>query len=248
MASEHLLRRDLVEVCRRLYERGLIVAGDGNVSCRVAGDRFLTTPSGVCKGYLKPEQLVVVDGQGRRIAGGSKPSSEFGMHAAVYRVRDDVQAVVHAHPPIATAFSVAGVSLAAPILTEVVLTLGSIPTAPYATPGTPEVAEGLAPLVRLYDACLLDHHGAVTVGRDLFEAYYRMETLEQTAHVAYVAHGLGGARPLGPESVAALLGTRRSLGLREIPVGGGFGSAQTGIKTVPDGVTGRAGEEQRHGY
>ncbi|MBO9541696.1 class II aldolase/adducin family protein [bacterium] len=213
-----ILSHALIDVCRRLYERGLIVAADGNVSCRIDAERFLTTPSGMCKGFLSPEDLVVVDLAGRALQGRRKPSSEFGMHAAVYRVRPDVKAVVHAHPPTATAFSVAGVSLMAPILTEVVIGLGAIPTAPYATPGTPQVGEGVARLLVDYDCCILSHHGAVTVGQDLFEAFYRMETLEQTAKVALAAHTLGGPRPLGEDQVEALARTRRAMGLREIPV------------------------------
>lgn len=233
MPTEYELRKQLVEVCRRLYERELIVAMDGNVSCRVGPNRFLTTPSGVCKGYLSPDQLVAADQDGKKLTGTLKPSSEFGMHAAIYAVRPDVMAIVHAHPPTATAFSVAGVSLAEPILTEVVLTVGSIPTAPYATPGTPEVAESIRSLLTTFDCCILDHHGVVTVGRDLFEAFYRMETVEQTAKVALVAQQLGGARPLAPHQIGPLQVTRKALGLREVPIGGVSGQPPMGMKTIP---------------
>lgn len=211
MATEYELRRQMIDVCRRLYDRQLIVASDGNVSCRLAGNRFLTTPSGLCKGDLKPEQLVVVDGGGKKVSGTLKPSSEFGMHAAIYQVRPDVLAVVHAHPPSATAFTVAGISLAAPILTEVVLMLGAIHTAPYATPGTPEVGAGVRQILSTFDSCLLDHHGAVTVGKDLREAYHRMETVEQTAKIAMIAHSLGGAVPLECRQVEALQVVRQSI-------------------------------------
>lgn len=211
MSNESVLREQLVEVCRQLYAKELIVATDGNVSARLGSDRFLTTPSGVCKGHLSPEMLVVVDGEGRRLEGELKPSSEFGMHQAIYAVRPDIEAIVHAHPPTATAFSVAGVSLEAPILTEVVLTLGTIPTTPYATPGTPEVAEAVRTVARTHDAFILDHHGAVSVGRSLFEAYYRMETVEQTAKVHLMAHQLGGIRPLGAAQVAGLEEIRRKM-------------------------------------
>lgn len=233
MPNEFELRKQLIEVCRRLYERELIVAMDGNVSCRVGPNRFLTTPSGVCKGYLTPDQLVVVDLDGKKLAGTLKPSSEFGMHAAVYAVRPDAMAIVHAHPPTATAFSVAGVSLADPILTEVVLTVGSIPTAAYATPGTPEVADSIRSLIATYDCCILDHHGVVTVGRDLFEAYYRMETVEQTAKVTLIAHQLGGAHALTPQQIGPLQGIRKALGLREVPIGGVSGQPPVGMKTIP---------------
>ncbi len=211
MIDEKTLREQLVRVCRQLYAKELIVATDGNVSARLDSERYLTTPSGVCKGHLEPEMLVVVDAEGRRLEGTLKPSSEFGMHLAIYAVRPDAQAIVHAHPPTATAFSVAGVSLEPPILTEVVLTLGSIPTTPYATPGTPDVGEAVRHAATTHDAFILDHHGAVTLGRSLDEAYYRMETVEQTAKVHLIAHQLGGIRPLDRSQVEALNEIRRKM-------------------------------------
>jgi L-fuculose-phosphate aldolase len=218
MLDENALRAALVRVCRHLYDQQLIVATDGNCSVRLDGERFLTTPSGVCKGQLDPDMLVVVDTQGRkaasrRLAVDLSPSSEFGMHLAIYAVRPDVQAVVHAHPPTATAFSVAGVSLEPPILTEVVLTLGTIPTAPYATPGTAELGEAVQAIARTHDAFILDHHGAVTLGRSLDEALHRMETVEQTAKVHLYAHQLGGIHPLDHAQVAALAEIRRKAAL-----------------------------------
>jgi len=211
MTVEQALREQLVRVCRHLYAKELIVATDGNVSARLGEDHFLTTPSGVCKGDLTPDMLVVVDADGQHVRGALKPSSEFGMHLAIYRVRPDVSAVVHAHPPTATAFSVAGVSLEPPILTEVVLTVGSIPTTPYATPGTPEVGAAVRAVAATHDAFILDHHGAVTLGRTLDEAYHRMETVEQTAKVHLMAHQLGGIRPLTGPQVQALEEIRRKL-------------------------------------
>lgn len=209
MTPEHALREQLAAVCRKLYQRQLIVATDGNVSVRLGPDRFLTTPTGVCKGDLTPDMAVVVDGQGQPVSEGFMPSSEFGMHLAIYAVRPDAQAIVHAHPPTATAFSVAGRSLEAPILTEVLLTLGSIPTTPYATPGTPEVAEAVRAIARNHEAFILDHHGAVTLGRDLAEAYHRMETVEQTAKVHLAAHQLGGIHPLDRAQIEPLDAIRR---------------------------------------
>lgn len=211
MPEERTLRDQLVRVCRRLYAKELIVATDGNVSARLGPERFLTTPSGVCKGELEPEMLVVVDGEGRRLEGSLEPSSEFGMHRAIYQVRPEIEAIVHAHPPTATAFSVAGVSLEAPILTEVVLTVGAIPTTPYATPGTSEVGVVVRDVALTHDAFILDHHGAVTLGRTLDEAYHRMETVEQTAKVHLVAHQLGGIRPLDRAQVGALEEIRRKM-------------------------------------
>lgn len=220
MAHEHEHRRELIRVAHRLYDRELIVATDGNLSCRLTEDRFLTTPSGFCKGELTSDDLVVVDRHGRRRSGRHAPSSEFALHAAIYAVRPDVMAVVHAHPPLATAFTVAGRSLEAPLLTEVVLMLGTIPTAPYATPGSIEVAADAARVLATHDACLMAHHGAVTVGRSLREAHQRMEVVEQTARVALAAHALGGARPLPDEAVATLLALRSTLGLSPAPGAG----------------------------
>lgn len=209
--TEFELRKQVARICHRLYERELIVANAGNVSARVGRDRFLTTPSGVCKGWLEPGDLVVVDGQGRRLAGSRPPSSEFEMHRVIYEERPDVSAIVHAHPALATAFTVAGRDLGEPILTEGLLTIGEIVTAPYATPGTPAVGAGLRDLVRQHDAILLAHHGAVTCAKDLDTAFWYMEIVEHTARTYLAAEALGGARPLPGAEVERLLGIRQRL-------------------------------------
>ncbi len=209
--TEFELRKQLTRICHLLYERELIIANAGNVSVRAGRGRFLTTPTGTCKGWIEPADLVVVDDQGRKLSGARPPSSEFDMHRVIYEVRPDVNAIVHAHPALATAFTVAGRSLAAPVLTEGLLTIGVIVTAGYATPGTPALGAGLRDLVRQHDAILLEHHGAVTCGKDLDTAFWAMEIVEHTARTHLAAEALGGARSLPGTEVDRLLGVRQRL-------------------------------------
>ncbi len=208
MPTEYELRRQVVEICRRLYDRGLIVGTAGNVSVRAGSDRFVTTPTGVPKAHLEPGDLVAVDASGRKLAGSRQPSSEFALHRTIYALRPDVGAIVHAHPAAATAFSVAGVSLAEPVVTEAAQTIGRIATAPYATPGTPAVGGGVAALVVEHDVIVLDHHGAVACGKDLETAFGFMETLEHTARTVLYARMLGQVLPLPAGEADRLLAAR----------------------------------------
>lgn len=182
-------------VGRRLWERDLIGATEGNLSARLGPDRILCTPSGLSKGHLVPDDLIVVDGTGAPIGGGL-PSSEIRLHVGALRERPDCAAVVHAHPPIATAFSVAGVALPDDLLPEAMYVLGPVAIAPFSMPGTDEVPDRLKPLWRNHKTILLSHHGAVTLGRDLWDAAYRMETLERVARVISAARLLGSLQPL----------------------------------------------------
>jgi L-fuculose-phosphate aldolase len=203
MEIEVQLKQEIVRICRLLHARGLIAATDGNVSARI-GDRLLLTPSGVNKGVMAEGEVITVDLAGKVIAGWGSPTSEIQMHLAAYARRPDIKAVVHAHPPLATACSLSGISLLTPMLPEVVLTLGGIPTVPYATPTTREVPEALEEWLASYDALILMRHGAVTLGRDLMEAYNRMEKLEHTAHILLMAHLAGQATPMSPEELQKL--------------------------------------------
>jgi L-fuculose-phosphate aldolase len=210
--SEARLRRDLVEVCRRLHARDLIGAGEGNVSCRLGPGRLLVTPSGVSKGYLRPAELVVVAETGEKVRGRGRPSTEVRMHLAAYAARPDVHAIVHAHPITAVALTVAGVPPPNDVMPEAAVVLGEVVVAPFATPGTDEVPRALAPLLAAHDVILLERHGALALGRTLFEALDRMETLERVARVAVLARLLGKCEPLGAEAVAKVLaaaGVRR---------------------------------------
>lgn len=208
---EARLRRDLVETCRRLHDRRLIGAGEGNVSCRLGKDRLLVTPSGVDKGFLRPADLVVVDLSGKRIRGPGRPSTELRMHLAAYAARPDVEAVVHAHPLTAVAFTVAGVPPPNDLLPEAVLVLGRIAVAPFATPGTDEVPRSLSPFWKGHEVILLERHGALALGRDLFLALDRMETLERVCEVAAAARALGSCEPLPARAVEKVIAAGRAL-------------------------------------
>src|SRR5262249_53246764 len=187
MNTESQLRADIVEVGRRMYARGYTASNDGNISVRLGSDRLLMTPKSVCKGFMTPDMMCVTDLEGRKLQGDRDPSSEMLMHLEVYRQRSDVQAVVHAHPPIATGFAVAGIPLNRAVLAEVLTTLGSIPIAEYATPSTKELPEAVRKYVKAHDGMLLANHGALTLGADLFSAYYKMETIEHFAKISLVA-------------------------------------------------------------
>jgi len=203
MDSEIAIKDQIVEVGRRLYANKFIAAADGNVSARV-GDVLYFTPTGMCKGFLKPEDIVTTDLTGKKIEGSRNPSSEALMHLEIYRLRLDVNAVVHAHPPYATGYAVAGLALDKALLPEVILAMGCIPLAEYSTPTTEEVARVIRGLVPGHDALLLSNHGAVTYGKDLETAYYRMETLEHFARISIVAKILGRERVLSEDDLRRL--------------------------------------------
>jgi L-fuculose-phosphate aldolase len=203
-AIESTLRADIVEVGRRMYARGYTASNDGNVSVRLGVDRLLMTPKGVCKGFMTPDMMCITDLEGRKVQGDRDPSSEMLMHLEVYRQRPDVEAVVHAHPPTATGFAVAGIPLDRAVLAEVVTTLGSIPIAEYATPSTAELPAAVRKYIKAHDGMLLANHGALTVGRDLYSAYYKMETIEHFAKISLVARLLGRENVISREEVERL--------------------------------------------
>jgi L-fuculose-phosphate aldolase len=203
-ADERATRDEIVDVCHRLYERGLIAGPDGNVSVRFPNGNIIITPSGRSKGRVTAESLVVVDSGGRLIEGDVRPSSEMRMHLRIYARRADVKAVVHAHPPTATGFGVAGLSITAPVLPEVILQMGTIPLVPYATPGTDALPDSLEPFLMQHDAFLLANHGATTVGPTLEVAHQRMESLEHAARILFVARSLGTVNELSAADVMAL--------------------------------------------
>lgn len=202
--DESVLRRQIVDVCHRLHQGGLLVALDGNVSARLPDGSVLCTRAGVHKGLVTEDDLVVVDAEGRWLRGLGRATSELAVHLACYRARPDARAVVHSHPPSAIAASVAGVDLDQPLLPEVVLTLGTLPTVPYATTGTAELAAAVAPVVRFRDAVLLERHGVVALGADLLTAFCHTETAEQLARVALLAAAVGPLAPLPHDEAVAL--------------------------------------------
>ena len=213
--SEASLRADIVEIGRRLYARGYVASNDGNISVRLDGDRVLMTPAGVSKGFMTAEMMVVTDFEGRVVgdSGGRRPSTEIQMHLVAYRERPDVHAVVHAHPPLATGFAVAGLALDRAVLAEVVTTLGSIPIAEYGTPSTKELPAAVAKYVKAHDGMLLANHGALAIGKDLFSAYYKMETIEHAANITLVARLLGREHLLSRDEVKRLQELRGNYGI-----------------------------------
>lgn len=211
--SERELRLEVCEAGRRLYARGLIAGADGNISVRLPRGRLLTTPSGRSKGFMRPEELVITDLEGRPMGGG-KPSSELRLHLAVYRKREDVQSVIHAHPPKAVAFTVAGVSLEQCVMPEVLMYMGTVPTTRYATPSSEEGPRVIEEFIVKHDALLLDRHGAVTVGATVEEAWQRMEKLEHFAEVVLAARQLGAVRTLSADELDRLAKASAALGYR----------------------------------
>jgi len=208
--ASDLIRRDIVAVCQRLYQRGFIAGTEGNVSALEAPDRLWITPAGYHKGLLQPTDLLLIDLQGHVLFGSGQPSSETPMHLALYRDRPDIGAVVHAHPPLATALTVAGCRLEPPLLPEAVVALGEVPTIAYQMPTTWQFANDVGAAMRHTDAALLENHGSVTIGPSIQVAFNKMEIVERAAQILYLAKLLGRVQPLSPEAVAALQALRPS--------------------------------------
>ncbi|MCC6319160.1 MAG: class II aldolase/adducin family protein [Gemmatimonadaceae bacterium] len=203
------LRREIVQVCKRLYDRGLIAGPDGNVSVRVAADRILVTPAGMSKVDITGEDLVELSLSGTHVRGSRRASSEVQMHLRIYQRRPDVHAVVHAHPPLATGFAVAGESFDTCVLPEMIFQVGWVPLVPYETPGTPQLADAFEPYLASHDAFLMANHGATTVGPTLMMAHQRMESLEHSARILLTARMLGRVNTLSGPQVEALIDARR---------------------------------------
>ncbi len=205
--KEWKLRKDICEISRRLYLTGFMAGSDGNVSTILSENEILITPSRLCKGFMEPDQMVKVDRQGRQLSGDLPPTSETTMHLAVYEERPDICSVVHCHPPLLVAFTVAGMNLPSGILPEVETIFGgSFPLAPYATPGGSDFANSIRPLIRDRSTCvvLLDHHGIIGVGNDVYQASMKVEHAEAAARVIFYARLLGGEKPLPPNSLEKL--------------------------------------------
>ena len=205
---EGTLRRDLVRTGKRLSKLGFMPGTSGNLSVRLDSKFILATPTGVSKSSLSKEDMVIVDLEGKQYAGSRRVTSEIGMHLAVYNRREDISAVIHSHPPIATAFACAGRALDQPLCSEAIMTLGSVPLAPYATTGTYEVADSLAEYIPQHEAILMANHGVVTYGKTLMDAFMKMETVEHFAQITLIVAQLGSARPIGQDQLAALFDAR----------------------------------------
>jgi L-fuculose-phosphate aldolase len=204
MLNRDKITESLISVCRRLYDKGFVTATDGNVSVRLENQNFLTTRTGISKGMVTPDDIIEVDTEGNVVSGKYRPSTELAMHLFIYSQRENVNAVVHAHPPYATGFATARQPLTSCLFPEVIVGLGAIPLAEYATPSTVEVIQSIEPFVRQADAILLANHGVVTCGKDLLDAYFKMEKVEHAAHITFVARMLGGEKYLTKEDVDKL--------------------------------------------
>jgi L-fuculose-phosphate aldolase len=215
MLGEYDVKKQMCEVGRRMYDRGMVAANDGNISVKVADNEFLCTPTGVSKGFMTPEMICKVDINGNVLQAnkGFKPSSEIKMHLRVYKERPDVKSVVHAHPMYGTSFAIAGIPLTQPIMPEAVIALGCVPIAEYGTPSTNEIPDAVEKYLQNYDAVLLENHGALSYGDGLMNAYFKMESLEFYAQLLYLSKQLGGPKELSDNQVQTLYNLRSSYGL-----------------------------------
>jgi L-fuculose-phosphate aldolase len=219
MISEQDLREQLCKIGQLMYQNHFIDGASGNITARLDADRVLATPSGLAKGFMTPDQLIVVDMDGKRADTATeaninlRPTSELAMHLECYKRRPDVRGVVHAHPPTAVALTIAGYDFQRCVIPEVTVTLGLVPTTPYATPASIENRDAISTLIETHDAVMLSHHGSLTVAKSVWDAYLRLETLEHAAKMLYMAEQMGGARPIPPQQIEKLIAQRRKLGL-----------------------------------
>ena len=214
LKTEQQLREEIVEVGRLMFQREWVAANDGNITVRLDDDVILATPTGLSKGRMAPEDLILCNLCGEKISGHRERTTEMGMHLTIYRTRPDIRSVVHAHPPVATGFASAGRALDLAILPEVIVNLGSVPLARYGLPGTPAVTEGMLPYIPEFDALLMENHGAVAYGEDVFQAFHRMETIEHLARITLVAELLGGPKVLPDVEIQKLVDSRARYGAR----------------------------------
>ena len=216
MVNEYEIKKQICEIGKRIYDKGMVASNDGNISVKISDNEFLCTPTGVSKGFMTPEYICKVDANGNVLQAnkGFKPSSEIKMHMRVYRERPDVKSVVHAHPLYATSFAIAGIPLTEPIMPEAVIALGCVPIAEYGTPSTEEIPDAVSKYVQHYDAVLLENHGALSYSDSLINAYHKMESVEFYAQLMYQAKVLGGPKQLTDAQVERLYEIRRQFGLK----------------------------------
>src|SRR5262249_7094826 len=212
--TEREYREDICQIGRLVFQKGWVAANDGNITIRLDAERILATPTGVCKGIMECDDLIIVDMKGEKISGRAQRTSEIAMHTTIYGMRPDVKAVVHAHPPVSTGYATAGRQLNLALLPEVVIGLGCVPLAAYGLPGTDALTEPMLPLIPKYDALMMANHGAVCYGDDVFKAYFKMETMEHFARIQLVAELLGGPKVLPRVEVDKLLDSRTRYGVK----------------------------------
>lgn len=216
MVNENEIKQQICDIGKRIYDKGMVAANDGNISVKIGDNEFLCTPTGVSKGFMTPEFICKVDRDGNVLEAnpGFKPSSEIKMHMRVYKERPDVNAVVHAHPMYATAFAIAGIPLTQPIMPEAVIALGYVPIAEYGTPSTEEIPDAVSKYLQSVDAVLLENHGALSYSDSLLNAYHKMESVEFYAQLLYISTQLGGPKELSEQQVQRLYEIRRQFGLK----------------------------------
>lgn len=216
MANEFEIKKQICEIGKRIYDKGMVASNDGNISVKLNDNEFLCTPTGVSKGFMTPEYICKVDRDGKVIQAnpGFKPSSEIKMHMRVYKERPDVNAVVHAHPLYATGFAIAGIPLTQPIMPEAVIALGCVPIAEYGTPSTEEIPDAVSKYLQSFDAVLLENHGALSFSDSLLNAYHKMESVEFYARLLYISNQLGGPKELSESQVQRLYEIRRQFGMK----------------------------------
>jgi L-fuculose-phosphate aldolase len=244
MTNEWEIRKQIVEIGRRIWTRGYVASNDGNITVKLSDDELLTTPTGVSKGFMTVDMIIKCDRTGKVVAGSKdfRPSSEVKMHLDIYRERPDIKSVVHAHPPYATSFAVAGIPLNKCVLPEAIIVIGAVPIAPYGLPSTMEIPDRARPYIQKSDAILLENHGALTLGSDLLNAYHKMETLEHTASIVWKAIQLGNLNVLPGEERDRLMTLREKFHLPgrvtscdATPMPSSmYGSSEPG--TLPDGI------------
>lgn len=215
MTGEYEVKKQILDIGRRIYQNGFVAANDGNISVKISDNEYLCTPTGVSKGFMTLDMICKVDGEGKVLSanGPYRPSSEIKMHLRVYKLRPDVKSVVHAHPPYATSFAIAGIPLTEPIMPEAVISLGCVPIAEYGTPSTDEIPDAVEKYLQHYDAVLLENHGALSYSDSPLNAYFKMESLEFYAKLMYISKQLGGPQALNDEQVHKLYEIRRKMGL-----------------------------------
>ena len=215
MTNEWELKKLIVELGKRIWTRGYVASNDGNITVMLNDNELLTTPTGVSKGFMTTDMIIKCDKTGKVISGNSKyrPSSEVKMHLEVYKERPDIKSVVHAHPPYATSFAVAGIPLDKCVLPEAIIVIGAVPIAPYGLPSTMEIPDKIRPYIKNSDAILLENHGALTLGSDLLNAYHKMETLEHTANIVWKAIQLGNLGVLSLDERDRLMTLREKFNL-----------------------------------
>ena len=221
MAALFQLKQQIIDVCHRVYAKGWVASNDGNVSARIDRERVLCTPTGMSKGLLTADDLCVIDMDANMLEGRSdrKPSSEMKVHLMAYKERKDVMGVVHAHPPHATGYALAGLDLGECKLPEVIIQLGTIPLTQYGLPGTDELPDKMREFVHQSDAFLMELHGVLTIGQDVLNSYFKMETVEHFAHIDFIARQLGGAQVFSKERAEELLEARARYGVTTPNIG-----------------------------